>query len=110
MRWLFATLGLLLASGCLVGWIYLRDRDTSWRPGEEQMVIADAYGAISELGGGTCLSGCDPERLGRAPSHLWFVHVRLMGKSKCLEINVKRFSMTAAHGLSGVQESSCTIR
>jgi hypothetical protein len=29
MKWLYITVGLLATSVCLVGWIYLRDRDTS---------------------------------------------------------------------------------
>jgi hypothetical protein len=32
MRWFYVTIALLLASACLVTWIYLRDRDTNWRP------------------------------------------------------------------------------
>ncbi len=37
MRWLYITIALLAASACLVGWIYLRDRDTNWRPPERHL-------------------------------------------------------------------------
>ncbi len=37
MRWLLVTIALLAASACLVGWVYLRDRDTNWRPPERHL-------------------------------------------------------------------------
>jgi len=37
MKWLYVTIGLLTTCVCLVGWIYLRDRDTNWRPPEPQL-------------------------------------------------------------------------
>jgi hypothetical protein len=36
MKWLYVTIGLLATSACLIAWIYLRDRDTNWRPPEHQ--------------------------------------------------------------------------
>jgi hypothetical protein len=35
MRWLLITIALLATSACLLGWIYLRDRDPDWRPPSE---------------------------------------------------------------------------
>jgi hypothetical protein len=38
MRWLYVTIALLATSACLVAWLYLRDRDTNWRPPPEQQL------------------------------------------------------------------------
>jgi hypothetical protein len=53
MRWLYLTLGLLATSVCLVGWIYLRDRDTSSYlppgPTERQLAQIDATATLNHL-------------------------------------------------------------
>src|ERR1700677_176984 len=57
MRWLLLTLVLLSSSAGLLGWIYLRDRDTHWRPPEAQLASSAAEGALSELGGAAPTAG-----------------------------------------------------
>jgi hypothetical protein len=39
MRWLYLTIALLATSACLIGWLYLRDRDTNWRPSPEHQLM-----------------------------------------------------------------------
>jgi len=36
-------------SACLIGWIYLRDRDTNWQPSEPQLAHADAADILTAL-------------------------------------------------------------
>jgi len=107
MRWLLATIALLAASAGLIGWIYLRDRDTNWRPPEQQQASADAVLAISELGGGRCRDRCQAHQLNPASSHRWLVHVILQGQRQCLQIDVDTFTVDGPHGLAGVQPSRC---
>jgi hypothetical protein len=51
MRWFYATIGLLATSAGLVSWVYLRDRDTNWRPPKSQAAARDTV-AISIKGNG----------------------------------------------------------
>jgi hypothetical protein len=107
MRWLLATIALLAASAGLLGWIYLRDRDTNWRPPEQQLASADAILAISELGGGRCRDDCQAKQLESASSHRWLVHVILGERRQCLQIDLDTFTVDGPHGLTGVQSGRC---
>jgi hypothetical protein len=100
MRWLYVTVGLLATCACLIGWIYLRDRDTSWRPPEQQTARADATIA-NDLRGADCRSSCATELLGRTGPHRWLVRVTLRGRAECLEIDVATFATSPRHGLVG---------
>jgi len=110
MRWLLATIVLLAASAGLAGWIYLRDRDTNWRLPGEQLARTDAVLAISELGGGRCLSDCEATQLDPASSHRWLVHAILRGRHACLQIDVNTFTVDGPHGLYGVRAGHCPAR
>jgi hypothetical protein len=72
MRWLYVTLGLLASSVCLVGWIYLRDRDTSSYlpppPTERQLAQIDASATLNYLVGAGCRPDCAAELLAPAPN------------------------------------------
>jgi hypothetical protein len=108
MRWLFVTVGLLLASVCLVGWIYLRDHDTSgWRPSERQRVQSDASTALIVISDAGCRSGCATEVLGRTRPHRWLVRLTVRGRSRCLQIDVDTFRVSQRHGFTGVQSRRC---
>jgi hypothetical protein len=108
MRWLYVTLGLLSVSACLLAWVYLRDRDTNWRPPEHQLARIDAAATLNVLGG-ECRSGCATKLLGlkRTESHRWLMHVTVSGRTQCLQINLDTFAVSPQHGLSGVQPSRC---
>jgi hypothetical protein len=75
MKWLYVTIGLLTTCVCLVGWIYLRDRDTNWRPPEHQLARADASTALTVLSDADCRSDCAIELLGRTQPHRWLVRL-----------------------------------
>jgi hypothetical protein len=109
MKWLGVTLGLLAASVCLVGWIYLRDRDTSgWLPPEGRLAHADANYALAELGGQECPSHCSADVLGQTQPHHWLVRFTVVGRPECLLIDLRTFAVSQQHGLSGVRLQSCT--
>jgi len=110
MRWLYLTLGLLATSVCLVGWIYLRDRDTSSAlppaPAERQVAQTAANTTLNELGGGDCGSDCATV-LGRTQPHQWLVRITVKGHPRCLQIDLDTFTVSYPHRLSGVRPSRC---
>jgi hypothetical protein len=107
MRWLLLTLVLLASSAGLLGWIYLRDRDTNWRPVETQVVQANVEGALSELPRSDCSHGCETKILSRTGSHRWLVSITARGQTRCIQIELDG-SAASGHGLSGIQPSPCT--
>jgi hypothetical protein len=109
MKWLFATIGLLAASLCLLGWIYLRDRDTNWRPAETQVVQANVEGALGELPRSDCSEGCKTKILRRTGAHRWLVSITARGQTRCIQIELDG-PAASGHGLSGIQPSPCTAR
>jgi hypothetical protein len=106
MRWLYVTIGLLATCACLIGWIYLRDRNTSWRPPEQQTARADATVA-NDILGANCRSFCATELLGQTGAHRWLVRVTRRGRPECLEIDVATFVVSQQHGLVGVSPRRC---
>jgi hypothetical protein len=110
MKWLYLTLGLLATSVCLIGWIYLRDRDTSNalppRPTERQLAQIAATTTLNELGGGDCGSGCATV-LGRTQPRQWLVRITVKGHPRCLRIDLDTFTVSYPHRLSGVRPSRC---
>jgi len=107
MKWLYVTIGLLVTSACLVGWIYLRDRDTSSYlpppPTEHQRALADASTTLVVLNEGDCRSDCRIELLGHTQPDHWLVRINVKGKSHCLQIDLDTFLASQKHGLYGVQ-------
>ncbi|HSZ69882.1 MAG TPA: hypothetical protein VK756_05940 [Solirubrobacteraceae bacterium] len=107
MRWLALTVGLLCASVALVGWVYLRDRDTaSWRPSERQLARVDAEDVLSAVGGGACRTGCASQELGRVRPRRWLVRVTAGGRTLCLEIDLDAFAMSP-RGVAGARLARC---
>jgi hypothetical protein len=107
MKWLGLTVGLLCASLLLVGWVYLRDRDTSsWRPPEAQLARADARVAFAVIGGVRCRPGCGAQVIGQIQPQRWLVRLALRGRAQCLRIDVDTFA-TGPRGLYGIQRSRC---
>jgi hypothetical protein len=106
MKWLYVTIGLLVTSACLVGWIYLRDRDTNWlppQPSERQRALADASTTLVVLNEGDCSSDCRIELLGHTQPDHWLVRINVKGRSHCLQIDLDTFFVSQKHGLYGVQ-------
>jgi hypothetical protein len=71
MKWLYVTVGLLATSVCLVGWIYLRDRNTSsYLPPpltERQLAQIDASATLNHLAGADCHPDCTAQNCWAAP-------------------------------------------
>jgi hypothetical protein len=108
MRWLYLTIALLASSACLVGWIYLRDRDTNWQPSEAQLAHADAAKILSSLRDPDCHPRCAAKLLGSTQPHLWLLSVTMGGRTRCLQIDVATFRV-APGGLLEVPLSRCTV-
>jgi hypothetical protein len=107
MRWLLVTLALLASSAGLLGWIYLRDRDTHWQPSEPQLAYAAAEGTLSELGGAGCNVGCSAEVLTNPAPHRWLARITVKGEARCVQIDLQTFTVDGPHGLGGVEPSRC---
>jgi hypothetical protein len=108
MRWLSLTVALLTASVCLLGWVYLRDRDPSgWRPPEQSLARVDAARTLTMLGGPACHSACAAALLGRTQPHRWLVRVTVRGHQTCMQIDVSAFAVSREHGLVGVRPAGC---
>jgi len=106
MKWLYVTIGLLTTCVCLVGWIYLRDRDTNWRPPEPQLARADATVALGELPRRDCRHGCQTKVLGGTGPHRWLVRITVKGRTRCIQINLDTITANR-HRVAGVQPSRC---
>lgn len=104
------TVGLLATSVCLVAWIYLRDRDTNWRPQEPQLARADAAIVFNHtLNGANCRSGCATEVLGYVGPNRWLLRIIVRRQPRCLQIDLDTFTYSEQRGLSGVQPSRCRL-
>jgi hypothetical protein len=106
MRWFLLTLVLLASSAGLVGWIYLRDRDTHWKPTEPQLAYAAAEGTLGKLGGEGCSVGCSAEALSRLAPDRWLARITVRGKTRCVQIDLLAFTVNGP-GLTGVKPSRC---
>lgn len=100
------TIGLLATSACLVAWMYLRDRDTNWRPSEAQIAQDDAkvilrY-ALHRTG---CRSGCASEVLGSTGPRRWLVRITVRGRSQCLQIDLNTFTPGKGKKWGAIPES-----
>jgi hypothetical protein len=107
MRWLGLTLGLLAACGCLIAWVYLRDRDAAgWRVPESQLARADATIVLESE---DCHVGCTVGVRGRAAGaeHRWSVRLTVQGRPQCLQIDLDTFTVTHQDGLAGVRPERC---
>jgi hypothetical protein len=114
MKWLYITVGLLATSVCLVGWIYLRDRDTSSYlppgPTERQLADIDATATLNQLAGADCRPDCTAKLLARTTAEHWLIRITVKGHPRCLQINLYTFRISPQHGLTGVQPSHCPTR
>jgi hypothetical protein len=111
MKWLYVTVGLLAMSACLIGWIYLRDRDTSSvLPStftERQSAQIAAITIFKELGGGgDCRSGCATV-LRRTQPRQWLVRITVKWRPRCLRIDLDTFRVSQPAHLTGVQPIRC---
>jgi hypothetical protein len=80
MRWLYLTIGLLATSVCLIGWIYLRDRDTAGAlpgPTERQLARIDATATLNHLAGADCHPHCSAKLLARTKPEHWLILPRV---------------------------------
>jgi hypothetical protein len=111
MKWLYVTIGLLATSVCLVGWIYLRDRNTSsYLPPpltERQLAHVDATATLNHLAGADCRSHCAAELLARTKAEHWLIRITVKGHPRCLQINLNTFTVSQPSDLTGVRPSRC---
>jgi hypothetical protein len=107
MRWLLLTLLLLAGSAGLLGWVYLRDRDTHWQPTEPQLAYAAAEGTLSELGGAGCNVGCSAEVLSSPAPHHWLARITVKGKTHCVQIDLRTSTIHGPHSPARVESSRC---
>jgi hypothetical protein len=107
MRWLAVTMALLLLSVGLVVGIFVRDRDTSWRPPVRQLARLDAADVLADIAGSACHPGCAADIRATQRSDLWVALIRIKSRTECFEIDLDRFAWTHAHGLAGVNAVGC---
>lgn len=110
MRWFVVTVALLAASALLVSWIYLRDRHTSnWRPSPAALAHADAATLLATQRAYHCHSGCTFKVLGHSRGPHWLARINIRSDARCFDIDVDSFAFSPQHGLSGMEEVSCSI-
>jgi hypothetical protein len=107
MRWLAATLLLLVASVGLVAGIYLRDRATPWLPPPQSVAHTDADAVLAALSGGDCHLGCAVQLLVAPRPRHWVARIEVRSTTECFDIDVEAFSFNRARGLSGVKRVGC---
>ena len=107
MRWLLLTLVLLASSVGLLGWVYLRDRDTHWQPTEPQLAYAAAEGTLGELGGVGCSVGCSAEALTRLAPYSWLARITVRDRTRCVQIDLQTFNLHGPHAPVGVEPHRC---
>jgi hypothetical protein len=107
MRWLAATLVLLGACAALVIGIYLRDRDTSWRPPPRTEADFDARMVLNFVAGPTCGRRCSYEVLANPRNNHWVARIVDRSRAECVDIDVEKFGITGEHGISGIRLISC---
>jgi hypothetical protein len=108
MRWLAATLALVAASAALVAGIYFRDRDTSgFLPAPRIAANADARAVMFSIGGTNCGRRCSYRLLGSSRPDHWLAQIVDRSRTRCVEINIRTFGLSIAHGISGVGPVDC---
>jgi hypothetical protein len=108
MKWLGVTAALLAASAALVVGIYLRDWSSAWRLPPQKAAEVDARRVLTFMAGPQCGRRCSYRMLAHPRTNHWLaVIVDRARPPQCVDINVDRFEISAAHGVSGVQPVSC---
>ena len=107
MRWLAATLVLLAASAALTLGIFLRDRDTSWRPPPRAAANFDASWMMTYMAGPTCGKRCSYEVLANPRGNRWLARIVDRSRAECVDIDVNRFDVSGTHGISGIRVIDC---
>ena len=107
MRWLAVTVALLVASAGLVLGIYVRDRDTSWRPAPHAAADFDARMVMTYVAGPDCGKRCSYELLGNPQTNHWLARIVDRSRAQCVDIDLLSFATSEAHGVSGVTPVAC---
>jgi hypothetical protein len=108
VRWLAATLALLVASAALVLGVYLRDRDpANWLPPQR---VAAAQDAVTIMRVIACPSAiCSYRLVGNPRPNHWLARVSIGPMRVCFDIDLLAFDVTAAHGFTGARAVRCSI-
>ena len=107
MRWLAATVVLLLASAALVAGIFLRDRDTAWQPPPRAAANFDARWVMTYVAGPTCGARCSYEVLANPRGNHWLARIVDRSRATCVDIDVDRFDVSGARGIAGIRVVNC---
>lgn len=108
MKWLAATLALIIASTALVGGIYFRDRDTSGFLSAPQVAAnADARAVMFGIAGTDCGRRCSYRLLGSTKPDHWLAQIVDRSRTECVEIDLRTFGLSDVHGISGVAMVDC---
>ena len=107
MRWLAATLALLVASAALVVGIYLRDRNSSWQLPPRQAAQVDAEKVLNFIAGPGCGSACSYRVVAHPRADHWLAVIVDRSRPHCVDINVQTFALSAERGMSGMERISC---
>jgi hypothetical protein len=107
MRWLAATIVLLGVSAALVAGIYLRDRDSSWQPPQRAAADFDAHWVLNYVAGPTCGKRCSYAVLANPRADHWLARIVDRSRAECVDINVRTFDVSGAHGIVGIRLVDC---
>jgi hypothetical protein len=107
MRWLGVTLALLGVSAVLVAGIYLRDRDTSWRPPQRAAADFDARMVLTYVAGPDCGKRCSYKLLANPRDNHWLARIVDRSRAQCVDIDVEKFGIDESHGIAGIATVNC---
>ncbi|HEY2317971.1 MAG TPA: hypothetical protein VGH67_06700 [Solirubrobacteraceae bacterium] len=107
MKWLAATAILIGASAALMLGIFLRDRDTSWRPSERVTAEFDAHWVLAYVAGPTCGRRCSYTLLAHPRGHHWVARIVDRSRAECVDIDLTRFNVSSKHGVAGIDVVNC---
>lgn len=107
MKWLAVTLALLGASAALLGAIYLRDRDTSWRPPPRTAADFDARMVLTYVAGPDCGTRCSYKLLANPRDNHWLARIVDRSRAECVDIDLDRFGINESHGIAGIVMVNC---
>jgi hypothetical protein len=107
VKWLAVTLALLGISAALVTGIYLRDRDTSWRPAPRTAADFDARMVLTYVAGPDCGARCSYELLANPRDNHWLARIVDRSRAECVDINLDTFGINESHGIAGIVMINC---
>lgn len=109
MIWRLATALIVALTVTLVGFMYLRDRDTSAaRLDERRLAAADGREVLGSLTTvQSCAGGCRADAIDRVAPSVWRVRLQTPTWRRCFELQIRAFGYSPETGFRGLRSVSC---